>query len=72
VTPPPYHAPDGNYAPDDALYYEFSVGYASRNSRIWNGGFPNGVTRGWEWYQIWGGMQDWAYHWRVSTTFASS
>jgi hypothetical protein len=30
---------------------------------IWNGGFPNGVTRGWEWYIIRGGMQDWAYHW---------
>ena len=26
--------------------------------------FPEGVTRGWEWYQIWGGMQDWAYVWR--------
>ena len=20
------------------------------------------MTRGWEWYQIWGGMQDWAYY----------
>ena len=53
-----------DYAPDDALYYEFSVGYASRNPLIWNGGFPNGVTRGWEWYIIRGGMQDWAYHWQ--------
>ncbi len=42
----------------------YSVGYSSRNSRIWNGGFPQGVTRGWEWYMIYGGMQDWAYHWR--------
>lgn len=53
-----------DYAPDDALYYEYSVGYAVRNSRIWNGGFPNGVTRGWEWYIVRGGMQDWAYHWQ--------
>ncbi len=51
------------YAPDDAIFYEYGVGYAQRNSMIWNGGFPNGITRGWAWYQIWGGMQDWAYHW---------
>ena len=25
--------------------------------------FPEGLTRGWEWYQIWGGMQDYAYVW---------
>jgi hypothetical protein len=50
-------------APDDALYYSYSVGYSSRNSMIYNGGFPEGVTRGWEWYIIRGGMQDWAYHW---------
>jgi len=55
---------DPEYAPDDALYYDYSVGYAIRNSRIWTGGFPNGVTRGWQWYMIYGGMQDWAYHWR--------
>lgn len=53
-----------DYAPDDALYYDYSVGYAIRNPAIWNGGFPNGVTRGWEWYIIRGGMQDWAYHWQ--------
>jgi carboxypeptidase D len=52
-----------DYAPDDALYYLFSVGYASRNPQIWNGGFPNGVSRGWEWYIIRGGLQDWAYYW---------
>ncbi len=52
------------YAPDDAIFYDYGVGYAVRNPYIWNGGFPNGVTRGWEWYIIHGGMQDWAYHWR--------
>jgi hypothetical protein len=51
------------YAPDDQLFHDFGVGYTSRNPMIWNGGFPEGVTRGWEWYQIWGGMQDWAYFW---------
>jgi len=53
-----------DYAPDDALFYDYSVGYAVRNPMIWNGGFPSGVTRGWEWYIIRGGMQDWAYYWR--------
>lgn len=52
-----------DYAPDDAIFYSYSVGYASRNSMIRNGGFPSGVTRGWEWYIIRGGMQDWAYYW---------
>ncbi|MBU1880341.1 MAG: carboxypeptidase regulatory-like domain-containing protein, partial [Chloroflexi bacterium] len=50
-------------APDDALYYDYSVGYAVRNPMIWSGGFPSGVTRGWVWYIIRGGMQDWAYYW---------
>lgn len=53
-----------DYAPDDAIFYEYSVGYSIRNPAIWNGGFPEGVTRGWEWYIIRGGLQDWAYHWR--------
>jgi carboxypeptidase D len=53
-----------DYAPDDQLFYDFGTGYTIRNPMLWNGGFPEGVTRGWEWYQIWGGMQDWAYYWR--------
>lgn len=53
------------YAPDDAIYTSYSIGYASRNSRIYNSGqFANGVTRGWEWYYIYGGMQDWAYYYQ--------
>ena len=49
------------YAPDDDLFHDLGYGYTSRNTDLWNGGFPEGMTRGWEWYQIWGGMQDWAY-----------
>lgn len=52
------------YAPDDDAFLEYGVGYSSRNSRIWNGGWTNGITRGWEWYIVYGGMQDWAYHWQ--------
>jgi hypothetical protein len=53
-----------DYAPDDAIFMEYGVGYAQRNPMIWAGPFPNGITRGWEWYIIRGGMQDWAYHWQ--------
>jgi uncharacterized repeat protein (TIGR01451 family) len=49
------------YAPDDQLFYDFGYGYTQRNTDLWNGGWPNGITRGWEWYMIYGGMQDWAY-----------
>jgi hypothetical protein len=50
------------YPPDDALFFSFGYGYSSRNPDLLTGGFKNGLTRGWEWYQIWGGMQDWAYY----------
>jgi carboxypeptidase D len=40
------------------------MGYTTRNSYLWNGDWPYGMTRGWEWYIIRGGMQDWAYYWR--------
>ena len=52
------------YAPDDAIFMEFGIGYAMRNPMIWGGPFDDGITRGWEWYIIRGGMQDWAYHWQ--------
>ncbi len=51
-----------DYAPDDSLFYDFGFGYTSRNPDLMEGGFENGLTRGWEWYQIWGGMQDWVYY----------
>jgi uncharacterized repeat protein (TIGR01451 family) len=60
----PWDAVNGNplYAPDDQLFFDFGYGYTIRNSYLWNGGWPNGMTRGWEWYMIYGGMQDWAYY----------
>jgi uncharacterized repeat protein (TIGR01451 family) len=51
------------YAPDDQLFYDFGIGYTSRNPDLWNNPyFENGITRGWEWYMIYGGMQDWDYY----------
>jgi carboxypeptidase D len=55
--------PPAEYAPDDQLFFDFGYGYTSRNSYLWNGGWDDGMTRGWEWYIIYGGMQDWAYYW---------
>lgn len=52
------------YAPDDAMFMDYGIGYAQRNPMVWEGPFENGITRGWEWYFIYGGMQDWAYHWQ--------
>lgn len=51
------------FAPDDQLFYDFGIGYTSRNPDLWNNPyFEHGITRGWEWYMIYGGMQDWAYY----------
>ncbi|MEK7263258.1 MAG: T9SS type A sorting domain-containing protein, partial [Bacteroidota bacterium] len=33
------------------------------NPDIMNGGFLNGITNGCDWYAIFGGRQDWMYHW---------
>ncbi len=55
------HNPE--YAPDDQLFYDFGIGYTSRNPDLWNNPwFDYGITRGWQWYMIYGGMQDWAYY----------
>lgn len=52
------------YAPDDELFHDLGLEYTLLNPMIYYGDFDEGLTRGWEWYQIWGGMQDWAYYWR--------
>lgn len=55
----------GQYTPDDVMIRNISLGYSFRNPPMWNSSsFPQGVTIGWEWYVIDGGMQDWCYHWR--------
>ena len=53
------------YAPDEELFHTFGLGYTSLNLPMFEStSFEDGLTRGWERYQIYGGMQDWAYVYR--------
>ncbi|RMF57289.1 MAG: T9SS C-terminal target domain-containing protein [Calditrichaeota bacterium] len=58
-------APSGTYSacPDDSWFIDVSMVYASTNPDMLNGGFPNGITNGCDWYAIYGGRQDWIYYW---------
>jgi carboxypeptidase D len=54
-----------NYSatPDDAMMRQLSLAYSQTNSPMYNGGggFTQGITNGDEWYEVYGGMQDWSY-----------
>jgi len=58
-------APSGMYSacPEDAWFIDVSRVYATPNQDIMSGGFANGITNGCDWYAIFGGRQDWIYHW---------
>jgi hypothetical protein len=61
----PWDSLYGQYTPDDEMFLNLSLGYSVLNPPMWNSSeFENGVTIGWDWYVIHGGMQDWAYNWR--------
>ncbi|QTA93843.1 Peptidase M14 domain-containing protein [Desulfonema magnum] len=57
--------PRANYSatPDEPLFIELSLTYASLNEPMYNGSFDRGIINGAEWYHIRGGMQDWNYIW---------
>jgi hypothetical protein len=53
------------YTPDDVMIKNICLGYAVLNPPMWNStSFTHGVTIGWAWYIVYGGMQDWCYNWR--------
>ncbi|MEE4359357.1 MAG: M14 family zinc carboxypeptidase [Desulfococcaceae bacterium] len=51
-------------APDNALFIEQSLTYSRLNPPMYNSPwFRQGIVNGVEWYTVYGGMQDWLYHW---------
>jgi carboxypeptidase D len=52
------------FSPDDDLFQRVSLAYSIHNSPMYNSPFfENGITNGISWFQVFGGMQDWNYHW---------
>ena len=49
------------YTPDEAMFQYISEEYSKTNLPMWNGSWYHGITNGYDWYIVDGGMQDWNY-----------
>jgi uncharacterized protein YeaC (DUF1315 family) len=50
--------------PNDAYFKKVSLAYSKSVPYIYaSTDFPQGITNGFAWYQVLGGMQDWSNHW---------
>lgn len=52
--------------PDATFMQHLARNYADLNQTMFESGFDRGVTFGYEWYPVYGGMQDWANHYQGS------
>lgn len=53
-----------NITPDNDLFVQMSLSYAGNNRPMYeSSSFRHGITNGADWYQVFGGMQDWNYVW---------
>jgi Zinc carboxypeptidase/Carboxypeptidase regulatory-like domain/Bacterial Ig-like domain len=71
----PYDANGNGFAdyaasPDDLLYRAVATEYARTNNDMLTGGWTGGITNGDDWYEVYGGLQDWTYRYlgHVATT----
>ena len=57
--------PDGqvyyNACPDDKTFVYLSKAYANSQPNMKSNEFPEGITNGADWYEVYGGSQDWNY-----------
>ena len=57
--------PAGRFG-DDPLMRQLARNYADANESMRNSGWDDGVTYGYEWYEVDGGLQDWSSYYRRS------
>lgn len=54
--------PDDAPTPDDAMWKQLALTYSRQNPTMYKSWeFPQGISNGDNWYEVYGGLQDWSY-----------